>query len=70
MFRLKTINAPRGKLVRDTYGDECARVYQTSYDVTLQLWSGKRYMLVQLSAAEARAIAEQLVKVADNITGG
>lgn len=71
MFKLETRNPPRGKLVREGDPDaKCVRVYRNSPDhLILQLWSGKRYMLVTLYPAEARMIAEQLDAVADELDG-
>lgn len=71
MFKIETRNRPRGKLVREGDPDaKCVRVYRNSPDdLILQLWSGKRYMLVTLYPGEARSIAEQLVAVADELDG-
>ena len=67
MYRLETHNTPRSKIVRENDPDtKCVRVYQRSpEEIALQIWAGKRYMIVSLSAAEARAIAEVLVTLAD-----
>lgn len=69
MFRLETKNKPRGKLVREQDpNNKTVRVYKNSpYDINLQLWSGRSYMLVALEPAEARAIGEQLIEVADKM---
>lgn len=70
MFRLETVNKPRGRLVRAGSDSDafCVRVYRNSpSDLILQLWSGKRYMLVVLEQAEARAIAQELLTVSDTV---
>jgi hypothetical protein len=69
MLALTTKNKPRGKLVREQDPDnQIVRVYKNSpHDLILQLWAGNRYMAVALEPAEARAIAEELVNVADAI---
>jgi hypothetical protein len=63
MYKLETRNKPRGKLVREQDPHaHCVRIYPGSPDeIMLQLWSGKRYMLVALQPAEARAIGETLM---------
>lgn len=69
MYRLETKNKPRSKLVREqAYGPGCVRVYRASTeDIMLQMWCPNgRYTLVALSPAEARAVAEELVAVADS----
>lgn len=70
MFRIVTKNRPRGKLVRaGSDGDAfCVRVYRNSpSDLILQLWSGKRYMLVVLEQSEAQTIAQELLTVSDTV---
>lgn len=69
MFVLETKNKPRGRLVREQDPDnKLVRVYKSSpEDLILQLWSGKRYMAVALEPAEARAIGEQLIEIADKL---
>jgi hypothetical protein len=69
MWKLNTHNKPRSKFVRDAVGDaHCVRVYKNLPDsLILQLWSGKRYTLIALAPDEARAIAHELVAVADII---
>lgn len=69
MFKIETKNKPRSKLVRDADpSSQCVRVYKASpEEVMLQLWSGNRYTLVALMPGEARAIAEQLVVIADEL---
>lgn len=70
MFRLETKNKPRGKLVRAGSDSDsfCVRVYRNSpSDLILQLWSGKRYMLVVLERVEACAIAQELWTVSDTV---
>jgi hypothetical protein len=72
MYKLETRNKPRGRLVREADPNvQCVRVYKNSpNDLMLQLWAGKRYMLVALSPQEARDIASELVAVADKIQLG
>ncbi len=70
MFRLVTKNKPRGKLVRAGSDSDafCVRVYRNSPDdLILQLWSGKRYMLVVLEQSEAQKIAQELWAVSDTV---
>jgi hypothetical protein len=70
MFRIETRNPPRSKLVKDADEASCVRVYKHSpEDLMLQIWSGKRYMMVALFPEEARAIAAQLVAAADAVEG-
>ena len=72
MFKLDTKNKPRGRLVREADPDEqCVRVYKNSpEDLMLQIWDGRRYLLVALYPQEARAIADALVETADAIQFG
>jgi len=71
MFKIETRNKPRGKIVREgAPDDKCVRVYRNSPDdLILQIWNGKRYMLVVLYPQEARAIAAQLIADADELDG-
>ena len=69
MYRIVTRNKPRSKLVREVDPDtRCVRVYKNSpEDMHLQIWDGKRYMLVALFPEEARSIARALVEAAEVI---
>ncbi len=70
MFRIVTKNKPRGKLVRAGSDSDafCVRAYRNSpSDLILQLWSGKRYMLVVLEQSEAQAVAQELLVVSDTV---
>ena len=71
-YRLKTRCMPRSKLVRDgDPTDRLVRVWKNSpEDLTLQIWSGKRYTLVNLYPDEARDIAAELLAVAKSIEEG
>lgn len=68
MYKLITRNKPRGALVRNADDTHGVRVYKNSPEtLNLQIWSGRRYMLVSLSPQEARDIAGELVADADMI---
>jgi hypothetical protein len=68
MLRIDTVNSPRSGFVRDTEPAACVRVYRNSPDtVVLQIWNGRRYLLVHLLPVEARGIALQLNDLADEV---
>src|SRR5262245_49784126 len=70
MWKIETRNQPRSTLVKEQkHSPGCVRVYQGSpEDINLQLWCPTgRYTLVALFPAEARAIAEALIKAADKL---
>jgi hypothetical protein len=65
-YRIETRNGPHGHFVRDAdpYA-KCVRIYPGSpEDIILQIWGGKRYMLVALLPSEARKIAAHLMSLA------
>lgn len=66
MYKIETRSRPRSKLVRDADSAlHCVRVYKHSpEDLILQIWDGKRYMLVALFPEEAREIAGALRTIA------
>jgi len=69
MLSIETVNSPRSSFVRDAEPAACVRVYRNTPDtVVLQIWNGRRYMLVQLLPVEARGIANQLNDLADEVT--
>lgn len=72
MYVLKTRNKPRSALVKGADPDDSVvRVYKSSpQDLILQLWSGRRYMLVALFPAEARTVAKELLACADAVDAG
>ena len=66
---LDTQNRPRSKFVREQDpSNQKVRVYRNSpEDLILQLWNGRRYTLIALLPAEARAIAQALIEIADEL---
>ena len=67
MYKIETRNKPRSRLAREA-SMHCVRVYRDSpTDLILQIWDGRRYMLVALAPQEARDIASELVATAESI---